>query len=154
VPPPYVLAGHSLGGHIVRTFAARHPADVSGLILVDVRHEDAYGQLPAAFLARLAELAPRDTDQARRADEIVRALPGLADMPASVITHGRADWIPDSFGLAQADLDQAEQTWQRYQQDLAARFRGSPLHVAQNSGHLIPVEQPEILVGELTAMIG
>ncbi len=154
VPPPYVLVGHSLGGHIVRTFAARHPADVGGLILVDVRHEDAYGQMPAAFLARLAELAPRDTEQARRADEIVRALPGLADMPVSVITHGRADWIPDAFGLPQADLDQAEQTWQRYQLDLAARFRRSSLHVAPDSGHLIPVEQPDLVAGEITAMIG
>jgi pimeloyl-ACP methyl ester carboxylesterase len=153
VPPPYVLVGHSLGRHIVRTFAARHLADAGGLILVDVRHENAFGRMPESFLARLAELAPRDTEQARRADELVRALPGLPDVPVSVITHGRADWIPDSFGLPQADLDQAEQTWQRCQLDLAARLGGSSLQVAQDSGHLIPVEQPEIMVGEITAMI-
>jgi pimeloyl-ACP methyl ester carboxylesterase len=32
---PYVLAGHSAGGAYVMTFAAQHPAEVAGLVLVD-----------------------------------------------------------------------------------------------------------------------
>src|SRR5215216_1306877 len=35
VPGPYVLAGHSLGGLYVLTFAARYPDEVAGLVLVD-----------------------------------------------------------------------------------------------------------------------
>jgi pimeloyl-ACP methyl ester carboxylesterase len=35
VPGPYVLAGHSFGGLYVRTFAARYPNEVAGLVLVD-----------------------------------------------------------------------------------------------------------------------
>jgi pimeloyl-ACP methyl ester carboxylesterase len=35
VPGPYVLAGHSFGGLYVRTFAARYPDEVAGLVLVD-----------------------------------------------------------------------------------------------------------------------
>jgi pimeloyl-ACP methyl ester carboxylesterase len=35
VPGPYVLAGHSFGGLYVRTFAAKYPGDVAGLVLVD-----------------------------------------------------------------------------------------------------------------------
>ena len=35
VPGPYVLAGHSFGGLYVRTFAARYPEDVAGLVLID-----------------------------------------------------------------------------------------------------------------------
>jgi pimeloyl-ACP methyl ester carboxylesterase len=34
-PGPYVLAGHSFGGLYVRTFAARYPDEVAGLVLVD-----------------------------------------------------------------------------------------------------------------------
>ena len=37
---PYVLVGHSLGGHYARAFAAAHPDEVSGLVLVDPSHED------------------------------------------------------------------------------------------------------------------
>jgi pimeloyl-ACP methyl ester carboxylesterase len=153
VPPPYILVGHSLGGHIVRTFAARHRADVAGLVLVDARHEDLFADLPEAFLARLAEWAPRDTEQARSADEVVRRLGGLEGLPVSVITHGRADWIPDEFGLSQDDRDRAEREWQRYQVDLGARFQSSP-HVARDSGHLIPVERPEVVVSEIVSLIG
>jgi pimeloyl-ACP methyl ester carboxylesterase len=35
VPGPYVLAGHSFGGLYVRTYAARYPEEVAGLVLVD-----------------------------------------------------------------------------------------------------------------------
>jgi pimeloyl-ACP methyl ester carboxylesterase len=35
VPGPYVLAGHSFGGLYVLTFAARYPAEVAGMVLVD-----------------------------------------------------------------------------------------------------------------------
>src|SRR6185312_2683799 len=35
LPPPYVLVGHSLGGEFVRLFAAEHPDQVVGLVLVD-----------------------------------------------------------------------------------------------------------------------
>lgn len=37
---PYLLVGHSLGGLIVQAFAARHPNDVAGLVLVDAPHPD------------------------------------------------------------------------------------------------------------------
>lgn len=36
---PYVLVGHSLGGRYARMFAAQHPDEVAGLVLVDARHE-------------------------------------------------------------------------------------------------------------------
>ena len=38
--PPYVLAGHSMGGIYVRIFERRYPGEVAGLVLVDSSHED------------------------------------------------------------------------------------------------------------------
>lgn len=35
VPGPYVLAGHSFGGLYVRTYAAKYPEEVAGLVLID-----------------------------------------------------------------------------------------------------------------------
>jgi hypothetical protein len=61
---------------------------------------------------------------------LVRGLPATGGLPVSVLTHGRADWIPDDFGVPQADLDQAEQTGQRYQRELAGRFGSAPVLVA------------------------
>jgi len=38
VPPPYVLAGHSLGGVYARLFARRYASEVAGLVLIDSAH--------------------------------------------------------------------------------------------------------------------
>ncbi|MGB8543021.1 MAG: alpha/beta hydrolase [Candidatus Acidiferrales bacterium] len=35
IPPPYLLVGHSFGGLTMPLFAARYPAEVTGLVLVD-----------------------------------------------------------------------------------------------------------------------
>jgi pimeloyl-ACP methyl ester carboxylesterase len=40
VAPPFVLVGHSFGGFVMRIFAARHPADVAGIVLVDPAHPE------------------------------------------------------------------------------------------------------------------
>jgi pimeloyl-ACP methyl ester carboxylesterase len=45
IPPPYVLVGHSVGGLHVRLYAARHPEQVAGLVLVDSSHPDQLHQL-------------------------------------------------------------------------------------------------------------
>ena len=39
VEGPYVLVGHSLAGKNLRMFAAAHPEEVAGLVLVDARSE-------------------------------------------------------------------------------------------------------------------
>ena len=39
ITPPYIIAGHSLGGIVARRFHARHPPDVAGMLLVDSSHE-------------------------------------------------------------------------------------------------------------------
>jgi pimeloyl-ACP methyl ester carboxylesterase len=48
--PPFVLVGHSFGGIIIRLFASKYPAEITGLVLVDARHEDFFQRMPPAFL--------------------------------------------------------------------------------------------------------
>jgi pimeloyl-ACP methyl ester carboxylesterase len=65
---PYVLVGHSYGGLYARMYAARHPEETAGVVLVDSSHPDQFARLPdgqedyeqsrrlyavASFLARL-----------------------------------------------------------------------------------------------------
>jgi pimeloyl-ACP methyl ester carboxylesterase len=42
---PYVLAGHSLGGLVVRMFADRYPQDVAGVVLVEASDPQAWRRL-------------------------------------------------------------------------------------------------------------
>ena len=44
--PPYVLVGHSAGGALARAFAAAHPDDVEGLVLVDVATASVFQRWP------------------------------------------------------------------------------------------------------------
>jgi pimeloyl-ACP methyl ester carboxylesterase len=37
---PYVLVGHSFGGHVIRLFAHQYPQEVIGMVLVDARPEE------------------------------------------------------------------------------------------------------------------
>jgi pimeloyl-ACP methyl ester carboxylesterase len=39
ISAPYILVGHSLAGKNLRLFAAAHPSDVAGMVLVDARSE-------------------------------------------------------------------------------------------------------------------
>lgn len=40
--PPFILVGQSLGGWVIRRFAEAHPADVSGVVLVEPGNENGY----------------------------------------------------------------------------------------------------------------
>jgi pimeloyl-ACP methyl ester carboxylesterase len=56
--PPFVMAGQSLGGLLVRLYAAAHPADVVGIVLVDPTHESGVlGSSRYGGFARLREKA-------------------------------------------------------------------------------------------------
>ncbi len=43
---PYVLVGQSIGGVYVRSFAARYPDDVVGMVLVESAHEEQGNRMP------------------------------------------------------------------------------------------------------------
>jgi pimeloyl-ACP methyl ester carboxylesterase len=45
-PGPYVLVGHSAGGSIAMVYAARHPADVAGMVLLDSTSPHQFTLLP------------------------------------------------------------------------------------------------------------
>ena len=42
----YVLAGHSMGGYVVRLFAALYPDEVAGMALIDSSHPEQVERLP------------------------------------------------------------------------------------------------------------
>jgi pimeloyl-ACP methyl ester carboxylesterase len=63
---PYVLVGHSMGGLIARQFAAEHPSDVAGVVLVDSSHPEQF------------ERHPEYLDESKRMKGLIQAAPLLA----------------------------------------------------------------------------
>jgi pimeloyl-ACP methyl ester carboxylesterase len=54
VPPPYVLAGASIGGIDARVYHGLYPNEVAGMVLIDSAHEDESLRAPKFYLGRTA----------------------------------------------------------------------------------------------------
>ena len=74
----------------------------------------------------------------------------MPDVPLVVITHGIGDMFE---GLDPETAARAEEVWRQLQNDLASRSSQGRLVVAGDSGHQIPVEQPEIVVEAIRQVI-
>jgi pimeloyl-ACP methyl ester carboxylesterase len=149
--PPFVLVGFSFGGIFAQLYAAQHPDDIAGLVLVESNHPDEATQIEAhltpeqiAIDRAEAESNPEGIDIYASFDEVGAAAP-LPSVPLVVVTAtGPIDW-PPGWDREIFDRLRAEQ-----QADLAARIPGGQHVFADNSGHDVPREQPDVIVDAIS----
>jgi pimeloyl-ACP methyl ester carboxylesterase len=173
---PVVLVGASIAGFDVRVFASDHPERAAGLVLVDASHEDDVHEVPrmarfvpllstigvlrlfgVSFDQRIESLAPSVRQFARAtsfrtagyeaaADEIIHIRESASEVrssrrkltiPVLVITGGRG----------------ADENWRRLQRDQASLSERGCLIVAQDSGHVVSVDQPEVVVDAIRTVV-
>lgn len=63
ITPPYVLVGHSFGGLVTHVYAAQYPAEVAGLVWLDVEHPAQWTRTPEGRaqyqqILRLSRIGP------------------------------------------------------------------------------------------------
>jgi pimeloyl-ACP methyl ester carboxylesterase len=161
-PGPFVLVGHSYGGDIIRLYAAAHPGDVAGLVLVDALSEDLPERLTAQQTANLEKLnSPTTQGRPPGAEEFrfsvvfpeLRAISTTPIVPTVVLSADRkvisaadiaSGQLPPFVDQAFADALWAAQL--AAQDELAATFPGATHITSTNSGHYIHVEQPQVVV--------
>jgi pimeloyl-ACP methyl ester carboxylesterase len=173
---PVVLVGESIAGFDVRLFASDHPKQAAGLVLVDASHEDDAHDVPTmarfvpllstigalrllgvSFGQPIASLAPSVRRYARAtmfrasgyqaaADEImhiretiseVRSSRRRLDIPVLVVTGARG----------------ADENWRRLQQDQASLSERGCLITAQQSGHVVAIDQPQVVVDAIRNIV-
>ena len=141
VPAPYVLVGHSVGGLHVRLYAARHPDDVAGVVLVDSSHEDRHQRYaPSLAEQRAAYSRKQSGGNLERLDLVessreVRDSRALPAVPLLVLS-AKGTTAHDSL---QADL---------------ARLRPDARHViVTESGHYIQNDAPAIVIESLRQLL-
>lgn len=146
VAPPYVLVGHSLGGLYLLRYASLYPGDVAGIVLVDARLPGFTARCIAAGGCAQSEPLPENTPAyilAERdglaASEASAPTPeALGRIPVTVISRGRGPMLS---------------IWQDVQRNFASRLANGRFVLAEQSGHSIHVDQPDLLLDEIRAMV-
>jgi pimeloyl-ACP methyl ester carboxylesterase len=173
---PVVLVGASSGGFNVRVFASDHPKRLAGLVLVDASHEDQLHEVPrlARFVPLLStlgvlrlrgvsfglsveSLAPSVRQFARAtrfraagyqaaADEIMH----IRESASEVRSSRRKLTVPV---VVVTGTRGADTTWRQLQRDqVSLSDRGCQI-VAQQSGHVVSIDQPQVVVDAIRRVV-
>jgi pimeloyl-ACP methyl ester carboxylesterase len=173
-PGPYVLVGHSLGGPIVRLYAAAHPDDVAGIVLDDALSENLADGLTPAQVESFEQLNDPVTQGKPPGSEqtLYRAavVPLLSDLPAppevptiiltadtwlltaEVVESGRAaGTLPEFVTVEFADALWASQLVA--QDVLAAKFPGAEHITETDSTHYIHLDNPQLVIDSIRDVV-
>lgn len=161
--PPYIMVGHSYGGHIIRYYAHKYPGHVAGLVLVDatVEHmEDEFKRIKTPSEIKsydsLSEHGrdPKWSDGVRLEADYFKANNNLIkgvlfnkDIPATIIT---AMNTPESNFEFLKGINEMKVT-------LHKRWVLESPHLkhvfANKSGHYVQFDEPQLVINEIKALV-
>lgn len=163
VPPPYVLIGHSYGGFIARSYAARHPGEVAGFVFIDQPHEDWFGYIRRTWPAEEVEkyfrwwTAANESYSGVALEEILsydansRAILGLAlppDIPVLMFTTSNSGHFRKSDGI-----DEDRKNWVEMQTSLLVGVKDYRHLIDTGLTHWPHQDKPEWVAQEIAAFI-
>ena len=163
-PGPYVVVGHSFGGAEAVTFASRFADEVTGLVLVDAS--------PTTWPASVCAVPDDGSDAARTLrslctdtfaptgnSEHLDAVTAFAEashidslgaLPLAVITATTRE-VP--AGLAPTEVTRLTQEWNQGQQAWVALSTDAHLVSVEHTSHHIEIDQPEVVIDEITHLL-
>lgn len=126
IEPPYVLVAWSFGGPISRLYAARHPDDVTGMVLVDTDPED-----------YRSEGDPYVPENVRE----------HSYWASGNIGEGGSQGLP---GPRVAELDELYLRLERRMTNLSSDSR---LELIEDTGHCIQCDKPQIVIDAVREVV-
>ncbi len=142
---PYVLVGASGGGYLMAGLAARHPADVAGLVLVETPKAITVSTLPTEVVDQIACDSPTNIerrDYIAVEHDVWDARAEIGEFPMTIISN---DYGPDA---PPGD----EQTNVADQQDWLVLSPNSK-QVIVTSGHDVVWNESELVIDEIIAVL-
>jgi len=169
IPGPYLLVGQSFGGMVVQVFAAHHPDETLGLVLVDSTQERQFETLSALFPIDLPEDPPamrrmrdfwRDgfRDPSNNAEGIdfpasmqqITEMKTFGDLPILILTAGNSMAGFTSNVENQHSLQQFHNQLQAGLCRLSTRSRQT---ILPEAGHFIQRDQPAAIVNAVREIL-
>jgi pimeloyl-ACP methyl ester carboxylesterase len=112
---------------------------------------DTFRALVAASPKHVQSLiAEQQAVQAIHAELAAAQITSLGDLPLLVLGHGQPMLMP---GLADEVNQANEQLWQQLQAELAGLSSQGRLVVAQDSGHYIQLERPQLVIDAIAEVV-
>ena len=162
VEPPYLMVGHSFGGHLVRLFTDQHRDGVAGMLLVDSSHPDQGDLIDEAISEALGREIESPDDppgvlDIETSNDQVAAVGLLGDLPLVVLTANN-DSAPR--GLPGVSPEEAEElgpviseAWLEMQLDLASQSTQGEQRTVPGANHFIHTSKPEAVTEAIRELL-
>jgi pimeloyl-ACP methyl ester carboxylesterase len=161
---PFVPVGFSVGGLFAQLFARTYPDELAGLVLVEGRPPGwnvvdlTLVPLSAAEREGLRDVVTgRDPEQpASPVDTLISeaqvlAAPPPPPVPTVMIVAGKAELLPVEGITTVGDLEGAARLY--LAEAGQARDLGARIVVAEESNHLVPFQQPEVMIAAIEDVV-
>lgn len=161
---PYVPVGFSFGGLTAQLFASTYPDEVAGLVLVEGTPPGwnivdlTLAPLPEAEREGLREEVagreppvPTSSIDYLVSEAQVLAAPPPPAVPTVMVVAGKAALFPMEGIAMVSDLEGAARFY--LLQAGQARDLGARIVVAEESGHLVPFDQPEVMIAAIEDVV-
>lgn len=151
VSPPYVLAGHSFGGVMIRVFADMYPDEVGGMVLVDPTQEE--------FIAWSQARDPEPERQDEEWKDIKASLSEAREsrvpqkIPVVLITGMKLEMPPDATEKQIEKMKANKSAWLKFHEQWLETIPGSRHIVTESSGHFVPFEEPQLVVNAIQQVV-
>jgi 3-oxoadipate enol-lactonase len=167
----YILVGHSMGGKVAQLLASQRPDGLRGVVLVAPAPakpvavpEAVRTQMAQAYLSRDAVLATLDgvlrhaplSDELREQvveDSLAGSNAAKREWPTTVILEDVSAGLTEINGpvLVVVGRQDRVEPVEVMESHVLAEIPGARLDVIENSGHLLPLEQPDELSDRIAA---
>ena len=169
IAPPYILVGHSLGGHIMRCFMNLYPEKVAGLIFVDptseARSQDiilkksdrkiydsemrGYSNNIKKTVGEAAESKycfDPDTSGYATNHRLVKDLKFPVEIPVTVVVSTKED-IHNQFSLKEINYRL------KFFRNWKEKNPNMKLVLTAQSSHFIQMDEPELVISEINEVL-
>jgi pimeloyl-ACP methyl ester carboxylesterase len=148
---------------MIRLFASEHPEAVRGMVFVDAFTNEFVDLMGAEYLDGRPGMGklPFDTSATNHLTPLQRALirmtrgglvPKMETMRGTSIPPG-IPVVVIASGRRFLTSEEEHEAWRLAQERLAASIEHATLVVAEESGHMIPAQQPDLIVEAVAAVV-